>query len=150
MYITKHDSNQLWVQNLWPNRSYFYKTGYLGPLEITQDRWHGNREHTSSHWQEVFVRLSQCNRCGLEITWKKPFTQGDRPLNMDNSVHSCKNSYEKEEPAIINNMPTVKTQNSILEECIIFSETFKDITDAKFDSLVRLYNTRVMQKWNLI
>jgi len=41
---------------------------------------------------------------------------------------------------------TLKTPNTILLECLEFSETFKDITDAKFDSLVRLYNTRVMQK----
>ncbi len=85
--------------------------------------------------------MSQCNRCGSEITWKKPFTQGDRPLNMDNTVHSCKKDTPSPEPT-----PEVKTPNSILEECITFSETFKDITDAKFDSLVRLYNTRVMQK----
>jgi len=86
--------------------------------------------------------MSQCNRCGSEITWKKPFTQGDRPLNMDNSVHSCVKPEESEPEA----KTTLKTPNTILEECLEFSETFKDIPDAKFDSLVRLYNTRVMQK----
>ena len=89
---------------------------------------------------------STCNRCGLEITWKKPFTHGDRPLNMDNSVHSCMNSYEKEEATITETKTAPKTSNTILEECIIFSETFKDLTDAKYDATARIYNTLRMQK----
>ena len=85
---------------------------------------------------------SKCNRCNAEITWKKPFTQGDRPLNLDNSVHSC----AKKETT-----PTGITDNAIsavtaLTECQQFHSKFKDLTDSKFDSLVRLYNTRIMQK----
>jgi len=85
--------------------------------------------------------LSQCNRCGSEITWKKPFTHGDRPLNMDNSVHSCKKDTPSPEPT-----PESKTPNTALEEVISFYETFKDVDAARFDSLCRVYNTLRMRK----
>jgi len=81
-----------------------------------------------------------CNSCGGDITWKSPYTKGDRTLNLDNSVHSCK------KPDTPDQASEPKSPNSILAECIEFEQTFKDLTDAKFDSLVRLYNTRVMQK----
>jgi len=84
---------------------------------------------------------STCNRCNQSIKWPKPYSPGASPLNEDGTQHSCKNSYEKEEPATINNMPTVKTPNTALEECIVFSETFKDMDSTKFDSLARIYNT---------
>ncbi len=85
---------------------------------------------------------SKCNQCGGDITWKKPFAKGDRPLNLDNSVHSC---VKKE------TTPTGITNNSIsaltaLAECEAFQTKFSNLTDSKFDSLVRLYNTRIMQK----
>ena len=81
--------------------------------------------------------MSQCNRCGDEITWKRPFTQGDRPLNLDNSVHSCKKP-EAEAPK--ESKPAqASTPNTILAECIEFSETFKDLTDAKYDATARIY-----------
>ena len=88
-----------------------------------------------------------CNRCESEIIWG-PYdpNKKSRPLNPDNSVHSCM----KTEPAqskITESKPApAKSPNSILDECIEFEQTFQDLTDAKFDSLVRLYNTRVMQK----
>jgi len=86
--------------------------------------------------------MSQCNRCGDEITWKKPFTKGDRPLNKDNSVHSCKKpDTPSPEPT-----PESKTPNTALEEVISFYETFKDVDAAKLDSLARVYNTLRMRK----
>lgn len=85
--------------------------------------------------------MSQCNRCGSEITWKKPFVHGDRPLNMDNSVHSCKKDTPSPEPTA-----SSKTPNTALAEVIEFSETFKDVDAAKFDSLARIYNTLRMRK----
>ena len=83
---------------------------------------------------------AKCNLCESPIIWDQPYVKGSRPKNEDGSVHSCK---KEDTPAP---KESSKTPNTILEECITFSETFKDITDAKFDSLVRLYNTRVMQK----
>jgi len=86
--------------------------------------------------------LSQCNRCGLEITWKKPFTHGDRPLNMDNSVHSCKKETASESPKT----PEI-TPSSILDECEAFRIRFGAIeSDARFDALARIYNTLRMRK----
>jgi len=53
----------------------------------------------------------------------------------------------KTEPAQtkIETKPT-KTPNGILSECIEFSELFKDIPDAKFDALARIYISRMMNK----
>jgi len=57
---------------------------------------------------------------------------------MDNTIHSCKNETES--------TPEVKTPNTALGECIEFSETFKDIDPARFDSLARIYNTLRMRR----
>jgi len=85
---------------------------------------------------------SKCNRCNADITWKKPFTQGDRPLNLDNSVHSC----AKKETT-----PTGITDNALsssvsLAECEAFHIKFKDLTDSKYDSTARIYNTLRMRR----
>jgi len=93
---------------------------------------------------------STCNRCGLEITWKKPFTQGDRPLNMDNSVHSCKNSYENEEPATINNIvkSPVNTPkidiSEIIDEINLLKKEFGELECAKFESIMKYAISRTM------
>jgi len=47
--------------------------------------------------------------------------------------------------------PTGITDNSIsaltaLAECEAFNSKFSNLTDSKYDSLIRLYNTRIMQK----
>ncbi len=31
----------------------------------------------------------QCNGCQKEVMWKKPYTQGDKPVEMDGSAHTC-------------------------------------------------------------
>jgi len=83
---------------------------------------------------------TSCNSCNEKFTWKKPY-DGTK-LNGDGTVHVCKKT-----PT---NKPTI-TENSIsaltaLAESEAFLSRFKDLTDSKFDSLVRLYNTRIMQK----
>ncbi len=92
--------------------------------------------------------MSSCNKCQASIIWDKPFVSGSRPKNPDNTLHECMNHSPKQEATTAQaSKPTeAKSPNSILEECLEFEQTFKDLTDAKFDSLVRLYNTRVMQK----
>ncbi len=45
-----------------------------------------------------------------------------------------------------NTVTEVKTPNTALEECIVFSETFKDIDPTRFDSLARIYNTLRMKR----
>jgi len=90
--------------------------------------------------------MSQCNKCDAEIIWDKPFVSGSRPKNPDNTLHECMNHSPKQEATPAQASTPEKSPNSILAECIEFEQTFKDLTDAKFDSLVRLYNTRVMQK----
>ena len=93
--------------------------------------------------------MSSCNRCGLEITWKKPFTQGDRPLNIDNSVHSCKNSHENEEPEINNivkspvNTPKIDI-GEIIDEINLLKKEFGDIECAKFESIMKYAISRTM------
>ena len=76
-----------------------------------------------------------CNRCGTEITWKKPFSPGDRPLNQDKSVHICVKPDE-----------SPKTSNSVLEECIVFEKQFKDQDAAKFESLAKIYISGRMRR----
>ena len=81
-----------------------------------------------------------CNICNTSFDWKKPY-DGTK-LNADGSVHSCKKT-----PA---NKPTI-TDNAIssltaLAECEAFNSKFQELTDSKYDSLVRLYNTRIMQR----
>ena len=48
-------------------------------------------------------------------------------------VHTCKKEDEASKPV------ESKTPNSVLEECIIFSETFKDQDAAHFVSLDKIY-----------
>jgi len=87
--------------------------------------------------------LSQCSFCGVEITWKKPFTKGDRPLNKDNSPHSCA---KPDTPS------TGITQNAvdsvgILAECEAFRVKFGPIeSDVRFDALARIYISRMMRR----
>ena len=89
---------------------------------------------------------SKCNRCDADITWKKPFTQGDRPLNLDNSVHSCK------KPEAASSTPTGITNNSIsavtvLAEIEAFRQKFGPIeSDARFESLAKIYISRMMRR----
>ena len=85
-----------------------------------------------------------CNKCEAAIIWPKEYKPGNRPLNPDSTLHECMKTGPAQSK--ITETKPAKSPNTILAECIEFSETFKDITDARFDSLIRLYNTRVMQR----
>jgi len=86
---------------------------------------------------------SKCNQCGGDITWKKPFTQGDRPLNLDNTVHTCKRA-DTTTPGTTSNEIT---SQSIIDECEAFRVKFGPIeSDTRFDSLARIYISRMMRR----
>ena len=92
--------------------------------------------------------MSQCSFCGLDITWKKPFTQGDRPLNLDNStVHTCK---KEAEPATINNIvkSPVNTPkidiSEIIDEINLLKKEFGELECAKFESIMKYAISRTM------
>ena len=85
---------------------------------------------------------SKCNQCGGDIKWPQPFVQGARPLNLDNSVHSCKKP--ETSTGITDNAITAVT---ILAECEAFRQKFGPIeSDARFESLAKIYISRMMRK----
>jgi len=86
---------------------------------------------------------SNCNKCGSSIIWPKEFKPGNRPLNPDSTIHECM----KTGPKPVESKPAeVKTPNTVLEECIVFSETFKDIDPVRFDALARIYISGRMRR----
>ena len=86
---------------------------------------------------------SKCNQCGGDITWKKPFVQGDRPLNLDNSVHTC----AKPDTPSTGITQNAITSSTILSECEAFKQKFGPIeSDARFESLAKIYISRMMRK----
>ena len=88
--------------------------------------------------------MSNCNKCQAEIIWDKPFVSGSRPKNPDSTLHECM----KTGPAqtkITESKPT-QTPNSVLEEAIVFAETFKDTDSAKFESLAKIYISGRMRR----
>ena len=86
---------------------------------------------------------SKCNQCGGDITWKKPFVQGDRPLNLDNSIHSC----AKPDTPSTGITPNAIGAVSILAECEAFRQKFGKIeSDARFDALARIYISGRMRR----
>jgi len=90
--------------------------------------------------------LSQCNKCQAEIIWPKEFKPGNRPLNPDSTLHQCMKTGPSESKPAQASTPETKTPNTALEECIVFSETFKDVDAVRFDSLARIYNTLRMRR----
>jgi len=83
---------------------------------------------------------NNCNLCNEKFTWKKPY-DGTK-LNLNGSTHSCK----KKETT-----PTGITDNALsssvsLAECEAFHSKFKDLTDSKYDSTARIYNTLRMRR----
>ncbi len=98
--------------------------------------------------------MSQCNRCGSEITWKKPFTKGDLPLNMDNSPHSCKKPdtlfpepSPKPKTTVKSpvNSPILKISD-IIEEIKLLKLEFGEIECAKFESIMKYAISRMMRR----
>ncbi len=79
--------------------------------------------------------MSSCNRCNAEIKWPVPFVKGNKPLNLDDTPHTCNTASTQE-----------TTPQSILERCTLFLEAFKDLEPAKFDSLARIFISGMMNK----
>ncbi len=112
---------------VWP-RIPFYKTGHDRPHEISQGE---------------YLMSSKCNQCSSEIKWKKPFVKGDRPLNLDDSTHTCKKP-DTPSTGITQNAVTSMT---VLAEIEAFREKFASIeSDARFDALARIYISRMMKR----
>lgn len=84
--------------------------------------------------------MSKCKNCDAEIRWKEPFVKGDRPLNLDDSVHSCKGHAKTNEPK------STVTPAQIMEECTAFKNAFEGLDHAKFESLAKIYISRNMSR----
>ena len=94
--------------------------------------------------------MSQCNRCGAEIKWPENFEPGNRPLNLDSSLHKCS---KKETPNSTPNTPSTGiTANavsavSVLAEIEAFRVKFGSMqSDARFESLAKIYISRMMKR----
>ena len=85
--------------------------------------------------------MPNCNRCGNAIKWPEPFHPGNKPLNLDDSPHNCTATPSSTQPSA-----PVADSNAMLAECRVFLTAFKDVPDAKFDSLARIYNTLRMRR----
>ena len=84
---------------------------------------------------------SNCNLCNESFTWKKPY-DGTK-LNPDGSVHSCKKKETTSSTGITQN---ALSSSVSLAECEAFHIKFKDLTDSKYDSTARIYNTLRMRR----
>ena len=76
-----------------------------------------------------------CNNCQADFEWKKPYDK--TKLNMDGSVHSCESVPASKATITENSISAV----TALTECEAFVKKFKDLTDSKYDSTARVYNT---------
>ena len=79
----------------------------------------------------------------MEIKWPEHYQKGDRPLNLDNSVHSCAKPNTPSTGITDNALTSV----SVLAECLAFKNMFFDVeSDAKFDSIARIYISGRMRR----
>ena len=79
----------------------------------------------------------------MEIKWPEHYQKGDRPLNLDNSVHSCAKPSTSSTGITENALTSV----SVLAECLAFKNMFFDVeSDAKFDSIARIYISGRMRR----
>ena len=86
---------------------------------------------------------AKCNQCSMEIKWPEHYQKGDRPLNLDNSVHSCAKP-STSSTGITENALTAAT---VLSEIEAFRIKFGPIeSDARFDALARIYISRMMKR----
>ena len=86
---------------------------------------------------------SKCNRCNQDIKWPENFSPGNKPLNLDNSVHSCAKP-STSSTGITENALTAAT---VLSEIEAFRTKFEPIeSDARFDALARIYISRMMKR----
>ena len=86
---------------------------------------------------------SKCKQCNSEIKWKSPYVKGDRPLNEDGSVHTCKKP-DTPSTGITQNAITSMT---ILAEIEAFREKFGPTqSDARFESMAKMWISRMISK----
>ena len=79
----------------------------------------------------------------MEIKWPEHYQKGDRPLNLDNSVHSC----AKPSTSSTGITENAITSATILSEIEAFRVKFGPIeSDARFDSLARMWISRMMRR----
>lgn len=100
--------------------------------------------------------MPKCDRCQAEIMWPQPYVAGQRPVNPDNTVHTCANpAPQTEQPAPAPKQagtapqPIGVTTTDILGEMTLVWEAFgtKDqMTDQKFDALCRIFISRKMSR----
>ena len=46
----------------------------------------------------------QCKGCKKEVMWKKPYTQGDKPVELDGAEHICP-EFSKKKPYSVSKFP---------------------------------------------
>ena len=87
---------------------------------------------------------SKCNRCGKEIKWPVPFVQGNKPLNTDDTPHLC----QTQEQLPGNSQPTKPkvTIEIVHVEAETIVKKYKDLTDAKFESICKFFISRMMSR----
>ena len=60
---------------------------------------------------------SKCNRCNQDIKWPENFSPGNKPLNLDNSVHSCnRDTTPTKKPST---SPTGITENALTAATVL-------------------------------
>lgn len=83
-----------------------------------------------------------CNRCNAEIKWPEPYVKGNLPLNLDGTQHKC----QKQE-TLSSTKPSSKLEPSeALAECAAFRNQFEQLDAAKFESLAKIYISRMMSR----
>ena len=82
--------------------------------------------------------MPNCNRCGNAIKWPEPYHEGNKPLNLDDSPHTCKTETKKDVEKV--------GASEIMSECSAFLNAFSEVPDAKFDALARIYISRMMKR----
>jgi len=90
--------------------------------------------------------MSECNKCGAAIIWPKEFKPGNRPLNPDSTLHECVKQDPEPKPST-GITPNAITAVTILAECEAFRQKFGPIeSDARFESLAKIYISRMMRR----
>jgi len=92
---------------------------------------------------EKVMATKICTACNQEFKWEMPYT--GKKLNLDGSPHNCSDIPPKYSGGIKETAPIVDS-NTIIAECRVFHTAFKEVPDAKFDALARIYISRMMKR----
>ena len=86
----------------------------------------------------------------MEIKWPENYSPGNRPLNLDNSIHSCKRDTtpaKKPSTSSTGITENALTAATVLSEIEAFRIKFGPIeSDARFDAPARIYISRMMKR----